>query len=732
MNYCFKLRVLTVIALTIISLSSVEVSAQQNPRELFQRARMLDESNQNLGEAIKLYGQVVRQANDQRVLAARAQYRIGVLNQRLGRKAEAQRAFQTVVNQYQDQTEVARDARAKLPTTIVNATTKGRAPVRSQAKGTANITARQLWASALDVFGSVSPDGRFISYAHWETGDLGVYDTVEGKTRLVTKDGTWGLIEHYAYESIWSPDGTMLAYSWFIGIRNQLRIVGIKDSTPRVVFANDDLQYVRPHAWSQDGKQILAVLNRKDTASQIALINVADGTARILKSMDWRTPVKMSLSPDGRFIAYDMIPNEDSPQRDIFLLSADGSREIPLVEHPATDYGPMWMPDGKSIVFGSDRTGTVGLYILSAEDGKPVGAPRLIQQDMNRLLPMSFGRDGTYYFARATAPYQNTGDIFTATLDPKSSKLINPPKKVSLRFEGVNSLPSWSPDGKWLAYVSQRGPLPVGWGSRVLVLRSLETGEERVLTPKLDRLSVPLHNPPQWSPDGRTLLVVGRDVKGSQGIYLIDTETSAVSTVIRGAPGQNVIRSAKWAKGGKAILYVVQLSEDGQVVENNQPLIERDLSSGKEKTLAPFAPRLFQPSPDGEQIALFCCTGGEIQVMPASGGDPKSIFKITDRDMRINRIGGLQWTPDGKSLLVVAVNNKENKTEVLQISVATGEAKRTDLQMEGARENSLRTISLHPNGRQIAFTGAGTRQEIWAMENLLPSSRSRQQSATRR
>ena len=124
-----QLRNLTGIAVTIISLVAVSAFAQQNPRELFERARMLDESNQNLSEAIKLYSQVVSQANDQRALAARAQYRIGVLYERLGRKAEAQRAFQMVVNQYGDQTEVAQRARAKIPAPAVNAAIKSKSRI---------------------------------------------------------------------------------------------------------------------------------------------------------------------------------------------------------------------------------------------------------------------------------------------------------------------------------------------------------------------------------------------------------------------------------------------------------------------------------------------------------------------------------------------------------------------------------------------------------------------------
>ncbi|MGH9426681.1 MAG: hypothetical protein ACRD2L_10335, partial [Terriglobia bacterium] len=86
---------------------------QHGTRDLYERARMLDESNQNLSEAIKLYNQVSTQTKD-RALAARALYFAGMLYQRLGRKADSQRVFKTVANQYADQTDVAARARTKL------------------------------------------------------------------------------------------------------------------------------------------------------------------------------------------------------------------------------------------------------------------------------------------------------------------------------------------------------------------------------------------------------------------------------------------------------------------------------------------------------------------------------------------------------------------------------------------------------------------------------------------
>src|SRR5262245_17043543 len=111
-----RFHIIVTVVVTIIALAITGALAQQqNPRQLFERARMLDESNQNLAEAIKLYSQVVKQAQEQRALAARAQLRVGLLYERLGRKAEAQRAFQAVVNQYADQSDVVRQAQAKLP-----------------------------------------------------------------------------------------------------------------------------------------------------------------------------------------------------------------------------------------------------------------------------------------------------------------------------------------------------------------------------------------------------------------------------------------------------------------------------------------------------------------------------------------------------------------------------------------------------------------------------------------
>jgi tetratricopeptide (TPR) repeat protein len=111
---------ITVRIAAAVLLLAVCAFAQQNVTEMYQRALMLGDNNQNLAEAIKLYNLVISQAKDNRALAARAQYQIGMLYKRMGLKPEAQRAFKTVVSKYQDQTDLARRAQQRIPAAGAN------------------------------------------------------------------------------------------------------------------------------------------------------------------------------------------------------------------------------------------------------------------------------------------------------------------------------------------------------------------------------------------------------------------------------------------------------------------------------------------------------------------------------------------------------------------------------------------------------------------------------------
>ncbi len=221
--------------------------------------------------------------------------------------------------------------------------------------GTAQDRVKLHKVAEVDTSGSVSSDGRFLSYTAWDTGNLVMRDLQTGENRRLTNRG-W---PEFAFPSTISPDGKQVAYGWTNHDGScDLRIINLDGSEPRVVYHDQKAVSVQPRDWSPDGKDIVAAFWQQEGTRQIALVSVADGSVRVLKSFDWRSPRKMSFSPEGRFIAYDFPPLDGSANRDIFVLSADGRQEVPLVEHPANDLLLDWTPDGKRVLFASERTGT--------------------------------------------------------------------------------------------------------------------------------------------------------------------------------------------------------------------------------------------------------------------------------------------------------------------------------------------------------------------------------------
>ena len=74
-------------------------------------------------------------------------------------------------------------------------------------------------------------------------------------------------------------------------------------------------------------------------------------------------------SPDGQSIAYDV--RDDEGQGDIYVIPARGGAAVRLTNHPADDLVPSWSRDGRSIYFGSTRTGRFQIWKVSARGGEP-------------------------------------------------------------------------------------------------------------------------------------------------------------------------------------------------------------------------------------------------------------------------------------------------------------------------------------------------------------------------
>ena len=494
---------LPVIALALaIVLPPPDTAAQksQSADVLLGAALHQEEVEGNLEAAIETYKKLLADYPDNRPLAARALLQMGQCYEKLGRD-EARKAYERLVREYGDQPEQVKLARTRLAALVApNPTT---------------LTARRLENAPDDTpSGAISPDGRYLSFWDWQTGDLSVRDLQTGKDRRLTNEGTEGkegaTVSQQAGVSTWSSDSKQIAYAWYVSSdtnRVELRVIGLDGGKPRVLTHYDDVREMGSFAWSPDGKHVVVSVYPRKGPVQIVLVSMTDGSARALIDLKREIyPTTVRFSPDGSCIVYDRLPDDTSPERDIFLMSIDTGQERPLIRHPADDYLLGWSRDGKWLVFASDRTGALGLWVVGMSGSKTQGEARLVKQGIDRILPIGLTREGALYYGVVKA----TEDVYITDLDPTTGKVTGPPKKAIERFEGGNFTPSYSPDGKYLAYVSRRGnsPYPTNVGN-ALCIRSLETGQERAFLQGDLAAGAPIIAGPRWSPDGRFIVFGG-------------------------------------------------------------------------------------------------------------------------------------------------------------------------------------------------------------------------------
>lgn len=419
----------------------------------------------------------------------------------------------------------------------------------------------------------------------------------------------------------------------------------------------------------------------------------------------------MSFSPDGKYIAYDLFPHEDSRQRDIYTLSADGRQEVPLVLHPANDLLLGWAPDGNKILFASDRTGTLDAWAIRVSNGRPEGEPERVLRDIGpNIVPLGFDRNGGYYFGITD---QRT-DLYTARLDPGTNRLLVPAKKIGA--VGIQTFTDWSPDGQFLASISHPGIALWDLYSWVLVIRSTETGEERRFPLKMTKF----HGfQLSWSANGDSLLAQGRDHAGRGGFYRIDARTGNIAPLVQPEMPcpPDCLEWASWSSDGKVIFARRIANAQSIVVLDRKTRIETELYNVE----TPHFVAHLAVSPDGQQLAFIWRDvkkgTAALRFMPISGGEPTEHIRLEQPDS----ISALTWTPDGRYMLFGKANSagEEQRVELWRIPVEGGEPEELGLLGEGLR---LYSLSLHPDGQYLAFTaGKPARREVWVLENVLPS-----------
>ncbi len=688
-SWATGLRALAAIVGAVILAAGVLAARQgRSQAQLLQDGIALMETKGEYRAAARVFEAVSR--GPDRGLAARGLLYLGLAHEHLA-TAEARAAYQRIISGFADQPLIvaqARDRLANLGVPRLN-------PLASA------VTARRLWGTDFTPLGPPSRDGRLLPGVN-ENSELAVRDlaTLDIRRLAPTSDDE-GLIS-----ALFSPDGNQVASVWAVWDRPgslpyEVRVTAASGERSRVVHGHEAVHGTLA-GWTPDGRVLMVYFARADGTGEIVAVDLATEDARVVVRLDARVFSNLALSPDGAFVVFDAAGAPARGDYDIHIVEVATGRVASLVEHPANDVFPLWTADGR-VLFASDRTGSLGLWLVEVESARVVGEPQIVRREMGAMLsPAGLGANGSLYYRL------NEGlvEVQTSTLDPARGT-ASAPVPVARRVQGINLFPDWAPDGRRLVYTSRRGQLPFTAGGQALVIADVQSGEESVLTTQVANMAMP-----RWSPDGRSIAVLSGSDDGG-GLHRVDAGTGAVETIARAEAGQPGFGPVEWTPDGRALIYRRGLRR----------IVRRDLQSGEEQTLHEVSEdrRLWNPalSRDGTLVAVpewRDQTEAQLVVVPLDGGSPRTIFFAKKPDTFA--VEG--WSAGDADVFIVffTATDPDVPRALLRVPVSGGPPVPTGLVVP-----TMRNVRVSPDGLRVAFTAGWPTRAAWVLENFLPPPR---------
>ena len=291
------------------------------------------------------------------------------------------------------------------------------------------------------------------------------------------------------------------------------------------------------------------------------------------------------VSPDGMWVAYSVSSADsakDSYSTNIWMVSWDGQTNLQLTYSPESESSPKWSPDGKYLAFLSSRqeSKTSQVWLLDRRGGEG--------------------------------------------------------KRITMYKGGVSDY-DWSPDGKKM----------------LLTIKDEDfTDTAKGKTPKpmvMERY--------QFKQDGEGY----RFKKLYSHLYLYDLEKKKLDTLTKGDFNQ---AQAVWSPDGKYIAFVSNRTEDPDKNENNDICLMEAKAGSALKVLTTWTGNDGSPrfSPDSKRIAFTRSTSSEnyimydhpiLAVLPVTGGEPTLLSQKMDRGVTDPR-----WNADGKSILALVTDDR--------------------------------------------------------------------------
>ena len=480
--------------------------------------------------------------------------------------------------------------------------------------------------------------------------DLWIADADGSDPRRLTVD------EGIESDPFFSPDGKIIAFSAQYDGNTDVYSVPVTGGVPlRLTWhPGDDLA----RGFTPDGKKVLFASQREVFTTRYFQLFTVSLEGGLPEKLDIPNAWSAAYSPDGTKMAYVPIPPRYQQWKNyrggttsniwVYSFGDHSVVKVPQPKEGCNDADPMWV--GDKVYFISDREGEFNLYSWDSNNGTvarltdfagfPVlkaaaGAGRIIFEQEGYLHTYEISSNSTATLTIGIAAdllelrprfVQGSNYIRSFDISPTGARAVfdyrgeiitlpaekGDPRNITLTPGAHEKYPSWSPDGKYIAYFSDAS------GEYALHIKSQDgKGEVKSFTPA----GSGFYAFPEWSPDSKKICYVDN----ARNLYLLDISSGNISKVDADdlyQPGAFREIFGDWSSDSKWILYTRVLTTQFRSVW---------LYSVDQKKSFPVTDGLSDASepvfdPDGEYIYFFAST---------DAGPVINWFDLSRQDMRM-------------------------------------------------------------------------------------------------
>ena len=283
-----------------------------------------------------------------------------------------------------------------------------------------------------------SGDGREL--IAFDQGHFGIYaiSIATGERRQLTAD-TQTSRDFYPRLS---PDGKMLAFVHYVshGVGDLYLLPMERGAKPRRITYDE--RTIRGITWAADGQSLVFASNRNG-AFELWRMNVRSGALETLPS-DTSQAANPAMAPDGSWLAFDNSHENINIQQAAIAATGRSIQMHPIVSSLGRNRGASLSPDGRRLLFVSDRSGSWQIWV-SVPDGS---APRQLTHLKGSLAGGINWSPDNRHIVFDTRPAGHSS-IFQLDVDTGKSQILS-------RSSAEERTPSWAPDGRSIYFSSDR------------------------------------------------------------------------------------------------------------------------------------------------------------------------------------------------------------------------------------------------------------------------------------